>query len=430
MNNADPRTSVRRRLPPTVWKLGWVSFFADVSSEMVYPLLPLFMRNVLKAPVAALGLVEGVAEAVVSIMKGWSGWHSDRKGKRVPYVRWGYGLSAVGKPLIALAAVWPMVLFARVTDRVGKGIRTTARDALMADAVDADMRGAAFGLHRGMDTAGALVGTAVAAALLYWVPGQYRWAFLLAAIPGLVSVWLTLLLRDPRPEAPEPSSQAPQEHPPSKASSMTTREILRSLPRSYWIVLATVMVFAIANSSDTFLLLRASELFRDPARSGGIQLGITDTLVVLAYGLYNLSYMLSSYPAGILSDRIGRWWLIGVGWVIYACVYAGFALVRTPAPVWGLFAFYGLYIGMTKGVESALVADHSPKELRGSAMGLFHMCSGLATILASGIAGVGWDLFGPSAAFGLGAAMAAAAVLLVPIAARACRLPTGAARGF
>lgn len=378
-------------IPSTVWKLGWISFFADVSSEMVYPLIPLFLTGALKAPVAVLGLTEGIAESIVSIMKGITGWRSDQVRRRLPFVRWGYGLSALGKPLLGLANVWPMVLLARSIDRVGKGVRTTARDALVADVVPKGDLGRAFGIHRGLDTAGALVGVLLAFALVSWMPGKFRVIFLIAGIPAIVSVALTFMLRE---QPPKPTAGA--------ATVLPTK--LRDLPRDYWSALGLTVLFGIANSSDTFLLLRAK------------QTGLDDGAVIAAYALYNLTYMLLVYPASLLSDRRGRWLPLGWGWLLYAVVYAGFAIALSSLWLWPLFALYGVYIGLTKGVTSALVADHSPASMRGTAMGFFYMANGFSTLLASVAAGLMWDRFGPSSAFWLGSLVALIAWVSIPLA--------------
>ena len=388
-------------LPSRVKQLGWISFFADVASEMAYPVLPLFLSQTLKAPALALGAVEGVAEALVSFMKGWSGWHSDRKGERVPYIRWGYGLSAAGKPLLALATVWPMVFIGRILDRFGKGIRTTARDALIAESVDKDSYGRAFGFHRAMDTAGAFVGVVAALALLYFLPGEYRLIFVLALIPGAISVWLTFRVKDAAIRQNRNTAT------PSELNPQTTIHKPHFSP-AYWRAVILFLIFALANSSDTFLLLRAKEE------------GLSDFLVVLAYAAYNVTYALSSYPFGKLSDRLGRWPILAIAWLLFAAVYAGFAYTSA-ALLWPLFALYGLYIGMTQGVGKALVADCSPKESLGTAMGLFAMLSGLATLLASLLTGFVWDRVSPQAAFLTSAAIAGFAVLLIPLTAPLAR---------
>ena len=382
-------------LPSRVKQLGWISFFADVASEMAYPVLPLFLSQTLKAPALALGAVEGVAEALVSFMKGWSGWHSDKRGARTPYIRWGYACSALGKPLLALATSWPFVFVGRLLDRFGKGIRTTARDALIAESVEKESYGRAFGFHRAMDTAGAFVGVVAALALLYFLPGEFCLIFVLALIPGAISVWLTFRVKEAKKTNqaeinPQATSHKPHFSP------------------AYWRAVVIFLIFALANSSDTFLLLKAKED------------GLSDFLVVLAYAAYNVTYALTSYPVGKWSDRIGRWPVLAIAWLLFAAVYAGFAYSNA-ALLWPLFALYGVYIGMTQGVGKALVADHAPKEYMGTAIGLFAMLSGLATLLASLLTGFVWDRVSAQAAFLTSAAIAGFAVLLIPLTAPLAR---------
>lgn len=387
------------RLPRQVWQLGWISFFADIASEMAYPILPLFLKGALRAPASALGVIEGIPEAVVSFMKGWSGWQSDRLGRRVPFIRWGYGLSAVGKPLIAFATAWPMVLFSRSLDRLGKGLRTTARDALIVDCAGREQLGRAFGLHRGMDTAGALVGVLLTYLLLVFLPGEYRLIFLLAAIPGLFSVWLTFRLRERAARAPEPPEPEPETETPIAAPLERTRFRPSS---GYYRALGLSLVFGLANSSDAFLILRASDL------------GLAASTTVLAYALYNVSYTLVSYPAGALSDRVGRYRVLGAGWLLYAGVYLGFSGSSSLA-VWPLFAVYGIYMGMTQGVTKALVADHAPPEHRGTALGMFFMASGLVTLLGNVGMGLVWDCFGAEVALRAAAGVALLALAMIPL---------------
>ncbi|MGE4552555.1 MAG: MFS transporter [Desulfovibrionaceae bacterium] len=388
-DDIPPDASSAAPLPPAVRRLGWISFWTDIASEMTYPVVPLFLVSVLGAPALALGAVEGVAEAVVSLMKGASGWASDRIGRRAPFVRLGYAASACAKPLLALAAAWPGVLAARSLDRLGKGLRTSARDALLADAVPARAAGRAYGFHRAMDTAGAMVGAMLALALLHWLPGRYRTIFLLAALPGAAAVWLTLRLREARPAAaPRPAEAAPR----------------RRLPAGYWRVFAPLVLFALANSSDTFLLLRARDL------------GLSDAAVLLAYVLYNAVYAATAYPLGALSDRWGRWRMILAGWGLYAAVYAGFAAAPA-AGVWALFPLYGVYMGLTEGVGKALIADQAPPDQRGRAIGLFQMSLGFSALASSLAAGALWDLLGPAAPFWAGGGMAALAALALVLAA-------------
>lgn len=383
--------------------------FADVASEMVYPAIPIFLTAVVGAPVAALGAIEGSAEAIVSFMKGWSGWHSDRSGRRAPFVRWGYALSALGKPIIGLATGSPAVWLGRGVDRFGKGLRTTARDAMLADSVDKADYGRAFGLHRTLDTAGAFLGGVVLVALLIFLVRRMedlRSLFLIAIIPGGISVAFTFLLRDvPRPD--------PATNPASRPFALS------QLPRGYWRAVAITLVFGIANSSDTFLLLRADDLFRSAHYSliGGLTFPPAVAalfLTALAYMLYNAFYVALSYPAGLLSDRIGRWPVLAAGYSLYAIVYFGFAVAGASA-VWLLLAGYGLYNGLTDGVSKALVADYAPPDARGSALGFFYMASGFMTLLGNLAAGWLWTGYGPRTTFVFAAAVAALALLLIPL---------------
>ncbi len=409
MTTADatpPVVDAPKRLPRSVVLLGWVSFLADVSSEMVYPLIPMFVVGVLGASATTLGIIEGAAALIVAFVTAWAGFRSDRHRRRVPYVRIGYGLPVVGKTLMALAFAWPMVLAGRLIDRLGKGLRTSPRDALIADAAGPTIRGRAFGFHRAMDTAGAMVGVLLAAGLLWWFTGSptkvesttpahdagwaFRMVFGISAALGLLSLAITFMVRE-------------AEHPAEAANTPRIEHVGRlGLPAAYWQTVALMLVFSLANSSDAFLLLRARDV------------GLSPWAVVLAYALFNLTYTVVSYPAGVVSDRLGRWRVIAVGWTIYAAVYAGFAFTGASG-VWPLLALYGVYMALTDGIGKALVADHAPPEKRGTALGIYYMASGLVTLLASMVAGVLWDRVGPSVTFGVGAVVAALAVVLVPI---------------
>jgi len=389
----------RDPIPRPVWLLGGVSFFADVSSEMIYPLLPLFIVAVLGASATSMGWIEGTAQAVVALLTAYAGMRSDRYRRRLPWVRWGYGLPVLGKSILAVATSWPMVLLGRNVDRVGKGLRSSPRDALIADVTPETMRGRAFGLHRAMDTAGALVGSLLAALLLWGLSGNrddarsYRTIFVISAAMGVAAVALTFLIRE-----------SPRDKPIEK---IETGKL--ALSSTYWMVLIMLLVFAIANSSDTFLLLRAADV------------GLSPWVVVLAYSMYNAVYTLGSYPAGAISDRIGRWRVIGIGWAAYAVVYAGFAVADSTS-IWPLFAIYGLYMALTDGVGKALIVDHAPPEHRGRALGIFYFATGVATIISSVAAGVLWDRVGPAAPFWLGAGAAAVAVAILPFVVRRAAL--------
>ena len=368
--------------------LGWVSFLSDVASDMIYPLLPDFLTRTLRAGPAALGIIEGVAEATASLMKWVSGWWSDRARRRKPMVVGGYAIAAVARPLVGLATSWAQVLAIRFADRVGKGIRTSPRDALIADMVPPEKRGKAFGLQRAMDNAGAFVGPLIAAALLKFVFDDERPVFLLAAIPGLlaVAVLLFALRESPRPRAGHAADAA--------SGSAAAGRAADPLPRSFWIVIGIFGLFTLAMSTDAFLLLKA--------RDSGIPLW----QMPLLWALFNGVKAAGGVPGGALADRLGRVWTIVAGWAVYAAAYVGFALAGTPVEIWLLFAFYAAFYSLTEGAERALVADLVSSETRGRAFGIFHATVGLASLPASILFGLWWNLWGSRAAFLIGAAVA------------------------
>jgi MFS family permease len=373
-------------LPPNVVEAGIVSFLADVSSEMLYPLTPIFLTVVLGAPVAVVGLIEGVAEAVASLVKPVAGRYSDRLGKRIPFMVGGYSLSALAKPLIALAQAWPLVLVARGVDRLGKGIRTAPRDALIADSVSEADRGRAFGLHRGLDTAGAVVGALLALALMWLTHDNLRLVIMLAFVPGALSVLAIGRLKEPRPAHTPPAEK-------NAAAPLGKR--------FRWYV-GVWTVFAVVNSSDAFIILRAQNA------------GLGTTAVILLYVLYNVVYAAASPRLGTLSDRLGRRPVLAGGLLVFALVYAGFAVANATWQLVALFAFYGLYIAATEGVGKAFAVDLVPSGSRAHAVGVFGMVTGLATLVASLAAGALWTAIGPWAAFALGSvgALASAGLLL------------------
>jgi MFS family permease len=371
-----------------VWIFGWVSFLSDVASDMIFPLLPDFLTRTLKAGPAALGLIEGVAEATSSIMKMISGWWSDRTRRRKPLVVAGYSIAAAARPLVGLATSWGQVLAIRFTDRVGKGIRTAPRDALLSELVPPERRGRAFGLQRAMDNAGAVVGPLLAAALLKFVVDDERSVFLLAAIPGLAAVLLVLFAVKETPKEPRPAD--------------LPREPAQPLPRRLKVAIAIFVLFTLASSTDAFLILRA--------RDAGMELW----QLPLLWAFFNGVKAAAGVPGGALADRIGHVRTIVLGWAVYAIAYVGFALVSSPGQLWGLFAFYAVFYALTEGAERALVADLSPGHLRGKAFGAFHASVGLAALPASVLFGLLWTAFGARAAFliGAGVALVAAAALL------------------
>lgn len=366
--------------------LGVVSFFADVSSEMAYPLVPLFLTSALGAPVFAVGLIEGVAESTASLLKLVFGWFSDKLRRRLPFTVAGYSLAAVTKPALAAASGWPVVLAVRFFDRSGKGIRTAPRDALLSESTTAATRGRAFGLHRAMDTSGAILGPLIALALLAFLGRHnYRPVFLIAGIPGAISVLLLLAVRDV-PHKP-------------RATPLPPLLSLDGYDRRFLVFVGVTLLFAVGNSSDAFLVLRAQNL------------GLGAIAIVFAYVLYNVAYAALSLPAGIHSDRIGRKPVLVAGFAIFAAVYAGFALATDAWVVWPLFIVYGGYIALTDGVGKAYVSDLVPPERRGTALGLYNASTGIMLLLSSLIGGALWGLIGPQATFAFGAATAAAAAL-------------------
>jgi len=375
-----------------VFVLGLVSLATDVASEMLYPIIPIFLTVTLGAPVAFLGLIEGIAEGTASLMKVGSGWYSDRLSMRRPLVAAGYGLSAVGKVLLATAFHWPQVLIARTTDRFGKGVRTSPRDALIADSSLPEVYGRSFGFHRAADTAGAVIGPLIGLAILQIVGQNHLRPILLAAtIPGVLSVGLLVFVRERR--------RPPQ--PVAKATGSAKIDLSGASP-VFWMFLSISLLFALGNSSDTFLILRAKDL------------GLSLSIVILMYVLYNTSYSLLSLPAGIVADRIGKRRLVTGGFFVYGLVYMGFALVGQGSAVWPLFLTYGVYMAFTDGQARAMVAELSPEERRGTFLGLYHTGIGLMAVAASVLAGVLWDVVGKPAPFWLGAStgFAAAALML------------------
>ena len=386
-----------RHLNRNVWVAGLVSLFTDISSEMIVPVLPLYLTGVLGAPAMVVGLIEGVAETTASLTKSVSGWLSDQVGRRKPLMVFGYGLSNLIKPLLGLTTGAGQVLAIRFADRFSKGVRGAPRDALIADSTPPDLRGRAFGLHRALDTVGAAIGPLLAALLLVLYADNFRAVFWWTAVPGVISVLLLLaFLRDTG--APAAARGVPRR----QGWSLSLRPLA---PRLRWFVLISTL-FALGNSADAFLVLRARGL------------GLAAGMVPLAYFLFNTTYALLSYPAGALSDRIGRRPVIIAGFLAFALIYAGFGAATQPWQVWGLFALYGLYYAGTEGIARAYLTDHAPAERRGSAIGVFNAYTGLAALPASWLAGLLWDRWGPPATFFCSAAIAllAAVLLALPLA--------------
>jgi MFS family permease len=369
--------------------LGLVSFLTDFSSEMIYPLLPLFLTTVLHAGPAFLGVIEGIAESTASLLKLVSGIVSDRVRDRKILVLSGYGISSFARPLIAAATGPLAVLFIRFADRIGKGVRTSPRDALIADSTAPSTRGKAYGFHRSMDNAGAIAGPLTATFLLAYFTKDLRTVFWLSAIPGILTV-LLIIFKVKEVERRKVSSDG---------------RLLGIFPkgklRAFLIIL---FIFTLGNSSDTFLLLRANHL------------GVSEIRIPLLWAFFSVVKMLFTMPFGALSDRIGRRRVIIAGWIVYALAYIGFAHATTEIHVWLLFAFYGLFYGLTEGVEKAFIADIASPEERGGAFGWYNFAVGAGALPASLIFGFVWQKAGAHVAFDLGALFAVvAAILLVSL---------------
>lgn len=383
--------------------LALVSLLTDASSEIIAPLLPVFLVGTLGASVQMVGLIEGAAEAVAALLKVASGWWSDRVGRHKPFIVAGYGLAALVRPLMALTTSGAQVLAIRLTDRVGKGIRGAPRDALLASSTAPAFRGRAFGFHRAADHAGAVIGPLIAFIGLQWAGLSLRQLFWIAAVPGAAAVLVALVgVREQgRPEARLPAA-APT---PAESNGSTSG----SLPRAFWQMLAPMGLFTLGNSTDAFLLLRAH------------QLGVATALLPLLWGVLHVVKSASSIPGGALSDRVGRVPLIVGGWVTYALVYVGFAMATQLWQAWALFAVYGVVFGLTEGTEKALVADLVPAVQRGRAFGWYHGGLGLMALPASLLFGAIWAGYGPSWAFGGGALLALAASIWLAVIARGLR---------
>jgi MFS family permease len=361
--------------------MGWASLANDASSELLYPVLPLFLVGTLGAPAAAVGAVEGAAEATSQVVGLFVGRRSDRIRRRMPFVWAGYILSGIAKPLVAIAPAWGWVLGARVIDRAGKGVRTAPRDALLRDSSDPSRSGAVFGFHRFMDSAGATFGPLIALALL--AAGlTLRQVIAFAVVPAVLTLFVLRFVHEAphQPETPAERSQP--------------RGSMELLPRPFWRFTIAWTIFCAGNSADVFLLLRAHEL------------GLNRTATVAAYALYNVVYAGLSYPLGHLSDRVGKRRVLACGMVVFAAVYAGFGLASSSAVVWPLMAVYGGYIAATDGVSKAYVSDLTPAPQRATGQGAFRMFTGIAAVAASLVAGVLWQEVSPGAVFALGAGAA------------------------
>ena len=390
-----------RRLPPNVLAIGLVSLLNDASSEIIYPFLPLYLAALGATPFS-IGVIEGAAESTLGLLKLFAGYWSDRRGRRKGLVVFGYALAGVMRPLLAFARTWPHVLVIRLADRVGKGLRSAPRDAMIADAAAPAERGLAFGFHRAMDHAGAVVGPLLGAGLVALVaarndaptPDEYATVFLLASVPALFAVLVAaFLVREARRERRVEVTPPP-------------RLTLRGFDSNFKTFLLVLALFTLSNSSDAFLLLRAREA------------GVSAAAIPLLWAALHLLKVLSSLVGGDLSDRLGRKHLIVSGWLLYAAVYAGFAYVSSAAQAWALFLVYGVYFGLTEGAEKAFVADLVGAERRGTAYGLYNLAFTATVLPASLLLGALWNWAGARAAFLTSAGVGALAALLLAVTVR------------
>ena len=402
------RSGWRLLLKGNVIWLGVVSLINDTASEMIFPLLPFFLVQVLGASETFLGLVEGIADSTASLVKLGGGWISDRFQRRKLLVGIGYGLAAVARPLIAVAFLPWHVLVVRFSDRVGKGIRAAPRDALLADSAPDNYRATAFGIHRAADHAGAVLGPLLATVLLIILGQRLRVLFALAAIPGLLTVLVIILkVREVIPSSDSENSARLLNDSVTGRHSGGESERLRpvgSLGPRFLCYIGVIAIFTLGNASDAFLLLRAR------------QLGVALTLVPLLWGVHHIAKMLWAVPGGVLADRFGPRRAITAGWLIYGAVYAGFAFASQPWHIWALFVVYGSFYGLTESPEKALVASLTPQSIRGFAFGTYHFAVGIGALPASLLFGALWQAFGVGVAFLTGAGFALLAVLLLPAA--------------
>lgn len=375
-------------IPKNVFFLGLVSFFNDVAAEMVYPLVPIFLTSVLGAPVSVLGFIEGVAEATASIMKFVSGYVSDKVQKRKVFVIWGYGLSAISKLLVGLALSWHFVLFARFIDRLGKGIRTSARDSILLQNATPQNKGLIFGFHRAFDSAGAVFGPLLALFFLFFMKENIRFVFFLAFVPSIIGVILLMVFVKEKKHR-------------LLGESIKINLKWKTLNSSFKLFFLISILFALGNSSDAFLILRSKDL------------GFSTTLVVLAYVSYNLSQTVFATSGGNLADKIGARRVFALGLIIFAFVYLLFGIITNPIWIWVVFPVYGLYIAFTDGVSKAYISEFIKEKESGTYFGIYQTGIALASFLASFIGGVLWTSIHPSATFFYGSIMAVLALIVL-----------------
>lgn len=391
----EPTSQPKKRglfaINPVIVVLGLVSFFTDLSSNMIVPILPLYLTTVLHVQVGSIGIIEGIAESTASILKLFSGWITDRVGKHKLLMFIGYGLSNLTKPLFALSGTWGQVLLIRFSDRFGKGIRTSPRDALVADSTTKEKRGKAFGFRRAMDALGAALGPLVAFGILAMYANNYRLVFWLSVIPGLIAVALIVFFLKEK------------KHGDNQKKASLPKIGFRNLNRRFvWFTLISTL-FTVGNFSDAFLALRAQDA------------GILPAFIPLAFFTFNMSSSIFSMPIGMLSDRIGRRPVLISGFIIFALIYFGFGMAKSVMWIWVLFVLYGLYYAFTEGIQKAYIADIVPEGQRGIAMGTYNAMTGIAALPASIMAGFLWQTFGPMVAFSTSSIIAILASLLMII---------------
>jgi MFS family permease len=377
-------------LPRNVVALGMVSLFMDISSEMIYPLIPLFLNNVLLASKTYIGLIEGVAESTASVLKVFSGWLSDKLGKRKSIILWGYGISVFSRPILAIATSWLGVLTYRFTDRLGKGVRTAPRDAIIADSTESGSLGKAFGFHRSMDTVGAVIGPALAFLILALTGGKFQTVFWISMIPGFFALaCIAIFVNDVKR----------QTHANIETAFLSSVSFGR-LERNFKAFLTVVTIFTLGKTSEAFLILRVQEL------------GVAVAAIPLLYLSFNGVSALLSTPLGIMADRIGKRRMVLASYVFFAVIFLGFAFATSQLHGWLLFFAFGVFVAMNEGVQRAYVATMIEPEIMATGYGIYHTIVGLAALPSSIIGGALWEHFGPQALFFYGAAMALIASLL------------------